>query len=113
MKMTLIEPSTIRLILVDDHPVVRAGLRTVSEVDEAIVIVGEAANAAETMLAVEQLRPDAILLDVRLPDRSGLDVCRAIKAMRNPPRILFLTSFADNDLVLAAMQCGADGYLLK
>jgi two-component system response regulator DevR len=110
--MSAIEPQ-IRLMLVDDHPVVRAGLRTVSEVDEAIVIVGEAANASEAMIGARQLRPDALLLDVRLPDRSGLEVCREIKAMPNPPRILFLTSFADNDLVLAAMQAGGDGYLLK
>ena len=110
--MTNEEP-IIRLMLVDDHPVVRAGLRTIAEVDESIVIVGEAATAAETLIAVQQLRPDALLLDIRLPDRSGLDLCRELKAAPNGPRILFLTSFADNDLVLAAMQCGADGYLLK
>ena len=105
--------SSIRVLLVDDHPVVRAGLRIITEVDEAIVIVGEAGNAAEALVANRELRPGVILLDVRLPDRSGLEVCRELKAQRDGPRVLFLTSFADNQLVLAAMQAGGDGYLLK
>ncbi len=106
-------PDPIRVLLVDDHPVVRAGLRIITEVDEAIVIVGEAGNAAEALLAARELRPKVILLDVRLPDRSGLEVCRELKAQRDGPRVIFLTSFADNQLVLAAMQAGGDGYLLK
>lgn len=111
--MTMSDDSIIRVLLVDDHPVVRAGLRTITEVDEKIIVVGEAANAAETLIAVRQLRPDVLLLDVRLPDRSGLEVCRELKAVSAFPRVLFLTSFADNSLVLAAMQAGGDGYLLK
>lgn len=108
------QESIIRVIVADDHPVVRAGLRTtITEVDPNIVVVGEAGNAAETMIAVRDLQPDVLLLDVRLPDRSGLDVCRELKASGSSPRILFLTSFADNALVLAAMQAGGDGYLLK
>ncbi|MBI4664465.1 MAG: response regulator transcription factor [Verrucomicrobia bacterium] len=108
------EESIIRVLVADDHPVVRAGLRaTITEVDPNIVVVGEAANAAETMIAVRDLQPDVLLLDVRLPDRSGLDVCRDLKAARGAPRVLFLTSFADNALVLSAMQAGGDGYLLK
>ena len=102
------EASKIRILVVDDHPIVRAGLRTISEVDEGIVIVGEAANAAETMLAVRDLCPHVLLLDVRLPDRSGLDVCRKLKETGDGPRIIFLTSFADNALVLAAMEAGCD-----
>jgi DNA-binding NarL/FixJ family response regulator len=101
------------VLLVDDHPVVRTGLRIIAEVNAAITVVGEAANAAEALLAVRELQPDVLLLDVRLPDRSGLEVCRELKAARNGPRVLFLTSFADNQLVLAAMQAGGDGYLLK
>lgn len=101
------------MLLVDDHPVVRTGLRTITEVDAGIVVVGEAGSAAEALLAVRQLQPDVLLLDVRLPDRSGLEVCRELKAARAAPRVLFLTSFADNQLVLAAMQAGGDGYLLK
>ena len=103
----------IRVLIVDDHPVVRMGLRVITEVDPEIIVTGEAASAAEAILAVRQHRPDAVLLDVRLPDRSGLDVCREIKSQPSAPRVLFLTSFADNTLVLAAMQAGGDGYLLK
>lgn len=103
----------IRLILIDDHPVVRSGLRTVAEVDEGIDIVGDAASAAEGLEVAKTLRPDAILLDMRLPDRSGVLLCRDLKALDFHPRVLFLTSFADNELVLSAMDAGADGYLLK
>jgi len=103
----------IRVLLVDDHPVVRTGLRIITEVDAAITVVGEAGSAAEALLAVRELQPDVVLLDVRLPDRSGLEVCRELKALPAAPRVLFLTSFADNPLVLAAMQAGGDGYLLK
>jgi two-component system response regulator DevR len=106
-------PELIRILIVDDHPVVRAGLRTVSEVDEQIVIVGEAASAGEARVAVRALNPDALLLDVRLPDQSGLELCRELKDNGPAPRILFVTSYADNALVLTAMQAGGDGYLLK
>lgn len=103
----------IRVVIVDDHPVVRGGLRIIAEVDSNLEIVGEAANAAEALIAVRELRPDVVLLDVRLPDRSGLEVCHVLKSQPTPPRVLFLTSFADNALVLDAMEAGGDGYLLK
>lgn len=103
----------IRVLIVDDHPVVRMGLRIITEVDPGIIVTGEAASAAEAILAVRKYRPDVVLLDVRLPDRSGMDVCRELKTQPGAPRVLFLTSFADNALVLAAMQAGGDGYLLK
>ena len=103
----------IRVLIVDDHPVVRTGLRIITEVDPAIIVAGEAASATEAILAARRLRPDVVLLDVRLPDRSGLEVCRELKTDPGAPKVLFLTSFADNPLVLAAMQAGGDGYLLK
>jgi DNA-binding NarL/FixJ family response regulator len=103
----------IRVLIVDDHPVVRMGLRIIAEVDAGIVVVGEAASASEAILAVANHRPDVVLLDVRLPDRNGMDVCRELKTRPGAPRVLFLTSFADNSLVLAAMQAGGDGYLIK
>lgn len=104
---------TIRVLIVDDHPVVRAGLRVITEVDPGILVIGEAGSGAEAIVAVRDSLPDVVLLDVRLPDRNGIDVCRELKSQPKAPRILFLTSFADNALVLAAMQAGGDGYLLK
>jgi two-component system, NarL family, response regulator DevR len=104
---------TIRVLIVDDHPVVRAGLRVITEVDPGILVIGEAGSGAEALVAVRESLPDVVLLDVRLPDRNGIDVCRELKSRPGAPRILFLTSFADNALVLAAMQAGGDGYLLK
>ena len=104
---------TIRVLIVDDHPVVRAGLRVITEVDPGILVIGEAGIGAEALVAVRESLPDVVLLDVRLPDRNGIDVCRELKSQPKAPRILFLTSFADNALVLAAMQAGGDGYLLK
>ena len=104
---------TIRVLIVDDHPVVRAGLRVITEVDPGILVIGEAGSGAEAIVAVRESLPDVVLLDVRLPDRNGIDVCRELKSQPKAPRILFLTSFADNALVLAAMQAGGDGYLLK
>jgi two-component system, NarL family, response regulator DevR len=104
---------TVRVLIVDDHPVVRAGLRVITEVDPGILVIGEAGSGAEAIVAVRESLPDVVLLDVRLPDRNGIDVCRELKSRPGAPRILFLTSFADNALVLAAMQAGGDGYLLK
>lgn len=103
----------IRVLIVDDHPVVRAGLRTIAEVDEDLQIVAEAGDAAQALIATRELFPDVLLLDIRLPDQSGYEVCRAVKQFKPAPSVLFLTSFADNALVLNAMEAGADGYLLK
>jgi len=103
----------IRVLIVDDHPIVRGGLRAIAEVDRGIEIVGEASDYAQALIATRQLSPDVLLLDIRLSGRSGFEVCRAVKQLKPAPRVLFLTSFADNALVLNAMSVGADGYLLK
>ncbi|MHB1306473.1 MAG: response regulator [Limisphaerales bacterium] len=103
----------IRTLVVDDHHVVRLGLRGIQEIDRKIEIVGDAGTAAEALTAVEKKRPDVILLDVRLPDRSGLEICREIKTIRPDAKVLVLTSYADDNWALAAMDAGADGYLLK
>lgn len=103
----------IKLLLVDDHPVVRDGLRRMQELDSRIRIVGEAATIQSAVEAARQLRPDIILMDVRLPDGDGILACRQIKALLPDTRVLFLTSYADNHFVLAAIEAGADGYLLK
>ena len=103
----------IKLLLVDDHPVVRDGLHRIQELEPRIQIVGEAGTMLSAVEAARRLHPDVILMDVRLPDGDGIEACRQIKVFLPEVHILFLTSFADNQLVLAAMAAGADGYLLK
>lgn len=102
-----------RLLIVDDHAVVRIGLRALLEAEEDVTVVGEAGTVAESVAQAEVLRPDVILMDVRLPDGSGVDACRTIRVRAPAARVLMLTSFADDDLVLDAIDAGAAGYVLK
>ena len=111
--MSAVRTKPIRLLLVDDHEVVRVGLRTVLHENHGIVVVGEARSKAASVRAVKRLQPDIILMDVRLPDGSGIDACRAILANHPAMRIIFLTSYADDESVLAAVLAGAQGYVLK
>jgi DNA-binding NarL/FixJ family response regulator len=103
----------IRVLFVDDHPIVRAGLREAEKLAPDICVVGEAATVEEALALIPAQRPDVVVLDLRLPDGDGLDVCRRTKASFPQTQVLCLTAFADERLVLAAMQAGADGYLLK
>ena len=103
----------IRLLLVDDHEVVRIGLRTVLHNNHGITVVGEAGSKAAAVRAVKRLRPDIVLMDLRLPDGSGVEACRDILASHPAIRIIFLTSYADDESVLAAVLAGAHGYVLK
>ena len=103
----------IRLLLVDDHEVVRVGLRTVLHNNQGITVVGEAGSKAGAVRAVKRLKPDIVLMDVRLPDGSGVEASRDILAEHPTTRIIFLTSYADDDSVLAAVLAGAHGYVLK
>lgn len=103
----------IRLLLVDDHPIVRDGLRRIQELEPRIRVVAEAGTGAEAVTAARRFSPEVILMDVRLPDGDGIAACRVIKTLLPDSRVLFLTSYADNRFVLAAMEAGADGYLLK
>ena len=103
----------IRLLLGDDHEVVRIGLRTVLHNNHGITVVGGVGAKAAAVRAVKQLRPDIVLMDVRLPDGSGVDACRDILASHPTTRIIFLTSYADDDSVLASVLAGAQGYILK
>ena len=111
--MTLTTRKTIRVLLVDDHEVVRVGLRTVLSQQPSIMVVGESATVADAVLQEAKLKPEVILMDVRLPDGSGVDACRDILASGSQARVIFLTSFADDDSVLAAVVAGAKGYVLK
>ncbi|HJU05569.1 MAG TPA: response regulator transcription factor, partial [Nitrospiraceae bacterium] len=104
---------SIRLVLVDDHEVVRLGLRTLLERTRSVEVIGEAGTADEAITVSARLKPDVVVMDVRLPDGNGVEACREIRATRPETRVLFLTSFADRHAVLAAVCGGADGYLLK
>jgi two-component system, NarL family, response regulator DevR len=103
----------IRLLLVDDHEVVRVGLRTVLHNKQGIAVVGEAGSRADAVRAAKRLKPDVVLMDVRLPDGSGVEAAREVLAMHPTARVLFLTSYTDDDSILAAVLAGAQGYVLK
>jgi two-component system response regulator DevR len=107
------EASPIRLLLVDDHEVLRIGLRTLFSEAGGFQVVGEAGTLSSAVTDASRLKPDVVLMDVRLPDGSGVDACRAIRAARPETRVLFLTSVADDDVLLATILAGADGFLLK
>lgn len=103
----------IRVLLIDDSPLIRLGLRAALEDRSELAIVGEAGSAAEGMNAVDQARPDVILLDLRLPDKSGLKACREILQKHPAAKIIILTSSTDEGNVNEAIAAGAQGYLLK
>lgn len=104
---------TIRVLLVDDHEVIRVGLRTVLSQNQSVSVIGEAGTMGDAILQSQKLKPDIILMDVRLPDGSGVDACREILGTLPNTRVIFLTSYADDDSVLAAVLAGAQGYVLK
>ena len=105
--------SRITLFIVDDHEVVRQGLRTLLELEPDFHIVGEAASVAEAVTGTVRLKPQVVLLDVKLPDGSGITACRQILTAMPSTRILMLTSFSDDTIVVDAVQGGAHGYALK
>jgi two-component system response regulator DevR len=105
--------SPIRVFLLDDHEIVRRGIADLLESAEGLSVVGEAGTAAEALRRIPAVRPDVAVLDARLPDGSGIDVCRDIRSELPDTRCLILTSYDDNDAVFAAVMAGASGYLLK
>jgi two-component system response regulator DevR len=111
--MNLTETRPIRLLIVDDHQITRLGLCALLGSCPQFEIVGEAGSVAETLSAVARLKPDLLLLDVRLPDGSGIEVCRHLQRLDLDTKVLVFTSYADDDLVFDAIAAGADGYLLK
>lgn len=106
---------TVRLVIADDEPLVREGLRLVLELDPGLRIVGEAGDGAEALAQIRQHRPDLALLDVRMPRLDGIEVIRRIVAdpVLGATRALVLTTFADDELLISAVRAGASGYLLK
>jgi len=103
----------IRVLVVDDHPVVRQGLRAFLDLQDGIEVVGEAADGGEAERLVLELVPDVVLLDLVMPKVDGIGAIHRMRAVSPATRILVLTSFADDDKVFAAVKAGAAGYLLK
>jgi two-component system response regulator DevR len=107
------EAPLIRVFLLDDHEIVRRGIADLVDAEPDISVVGEAGTAAEALARIPAVRPDVAVLDARLPDGSGIDVCRDIRSALPEVRCLILTSYDDDDAVFAAVMAGAAGYLLK
>jgi two-component system response regulator DevR len=103
----------IRVYLLDDHEIVRRGLRGLLEEEPDIEVVGEAGTVAEAIPAILQLRPDVAILDGRLPDGSGIEVCREVRAVDPSIKGLVLTSYDDDEAMFTAILAGAAGYVLK
>lgn len=103
----------IRVFLLDDHEVVRRGLRDLLQSEGDIEIVGESGSAQEAIARIPALRPDVAVLDGRLPDGSGIDVCRQVRSVDPRIKALILTSYDDDEALFAAILAGADGYVLK
>lgn len=103
----------LRLLIVDDSQVVRLGLRTLLGMEPTFEVVGEAASVAEGVAAAAQHRPDVVLLDIRLPDGSGVDACRQILRQPHEAKVLILTSVLDDGIIDDSIRAGAHGYLLK
>ena len=105
--------SRVRVYLLDDHEVVRRGVKELLELDGTIVVVGESGSSVEAMQRIPAFRPHVALLDARLPDGSGIDVCRHVRSVDPSIKVLILTSYDDDQALFAAIMAGASGYLLK
>ncbi|MEM9772962.1 MAG: response regulator transcription factor [Chloroflexota bacterium] len=103
----------IRVLMIDDHPVVRKGIRSLISNYDQVKVIGEANDAAEGLHLLNDLKPDVILLDIRLPDQLGLDLLPTIKETDPNVKVLVLTSFDDEEYVTQALKAGAEGYILK
>lgn len=106
-------PAGIRVFLLDDHEIVRRGIADLIESADGISVVDEAGTATEALRRIPAARPHVAILDARLPDGSGIDVCRTVRSSMPDVRCLILTSYDDEDAIFAAVMAGASGYLLK
>jgi DNA-binding NarL/FixJ family response regulator len=104
---------SVRILLVDDHHIVRQGIKSLLELDEDFVVVGEAATGARALELIEQIRPDVVLLDVKLPDLDGIEVCRQALARQPDLAIIILTAFSNRESVVRCISEGAIAYVLK
>ena len=103
----------IRVFLLDDHEIVRTGLRALLESTDDLEVVGEAGTVAEALSRIPALRPDVAIFDVRLPDGSGVEVCREIRSRLPSTACIMLTSYADDEALFASIMAGSSGYVLK
>lgn len=103
----------IQVFLLDDHEIVRRGVRELIEAEDGIEVVGEAGTAAEALQRIPAVKPDVAVLDVRLPDGSGVEVCREVRSQLPGLSCLMLTSYSDDDALFEAIMAGAAGYVLK
>ncbi len=110
---TAADTEAVRVFLLDDHELVRRGIADLLQAEAGITVVGEAGTVAEALRRIPATHPDVAVLDTRLPDGSGIDVCRDIRSSAPEIRCLMLTSYDDNDAIFAAVMAGAAGYLLK
>lgn len=104
---------TTRVLIVDDHEVVREGLRALLNRRDGMEVVGQAGTVAEAISEAARMTPDVIVMDVRLPDGSGIEACREIREARPETKVIILTSYADEEAVFASILAGAAGYVLK
>ncbi len=102
-----------RIVIVDDHEVVRLGLRSLLEHHPQFEVVGEAGNAKDAVELVGQLKPDIVLMDIRLPGTSGIEACEEITRSYPDTRVVMLTSYAEDEMLFSAIRAGASGYVLK
>jgi len=103
----------IRILIADDHPIMRQGLKQIIEIEPNLKVVGEAANGSEALAMIEELMPDAAILDVDMPHQDGFQVARSLIAKKNPAAIIFLTVHNEEAMFHAALDLGAKGYVLK
>lgn len=103
----------VKVMLVDDHEIVRTGLRTLLERKDGFSIVGEAGSVAEAISTAAACQPDVIVMDIRLPDGSGVEATREIRGERPDTKVIMLTSYADDEAIYGSIMAGASGYLLK
>ena len=102
-----------RVLLIDDDALVRAGLRMILSSSDEVEVVGEAADGAEAVAAVQAHRPDVVLMDIRMPEVDGIAATAALRCLPSPPHVIVLTTFQADEHVMSALRAGADGFLLK
>lgn len=105
--------SIIRILIADDHALIREGIKTILAFEEDLKVIGEAINGSETIANVSTLSPDVVFLDVNMPDMTGIEVIKAIKAINIKTKIVMVTADGDRETLFKAIEAGADGYILK